>query len=66
MVTFAADPDEELTDDLLTDSDGPYALYNDYLEQIRRGNLGKAAQYWSTYLDLMHRQHVVHNSCAGK
>ena len=62
MVTFAADPDEELTDDLLTDSEGPYALYNDYLEQIRQGNLGKTAQYWLTYLDLMRMQHVIHTA----
>ena len=45
MVTFAADPDEKLTDELLTYSEGTYALYNDYLEQIRQGKLGKTAQY---------------------
>ena len=39
MVAFAADPDERLTDDLLTHSEGPYALYNDYLEQIRQGKM---------------------------
>ena len=53
MVTSAADPDEKLTDDLLTHSKGPYALYKDCLKQTRQGNLGKTAQYWLTYLDLM-------------
>ena len=62
MVAFAADPDERLTDDLLTHSEGPYALYNDHLEQIRQGNLGKAAQYWLTYLDLMHMQDAIHTA----
>ena len=62
MVTFAADPDEKLTDDLLTHSKGLYALYNDYLKQIRQGNFGKAAQYWLTYLDIMRMQHVIHTA----
>ena len=62
MVAFAADPDERLTDDLLTHSEGPYALYNDYLEQIRQGNLGKTAQYWLTYLDLMRMQDAIHTA----
>ena len=53
VVTFAADPDEKLTNDRLTHSKGLYALCNDYLEQIRQGNLGKTAQYWLNYLDLM-------------
>ena len=62
MATFAADPDQKLTNDLLTHSEGPYALYNDYLEQIRQGNLGKTAQCWLTYLDLMRMQHVIHTA----
>ena len=62
MVAFATDPDERLTDDLLTHSEGPYALYNDYLEQIRQGNLGKTAQYWLTYLDLMRMQDAIHTA----
>ena len=62
MVTSAADPDEKLTDDLLTHSKGPYALYKDYLKQTRQGNLGKTAQYWLTYLDLMRMQHIIHTA----
>ena len=62
VVTFAADPDEKLTNDLLTHSKGLYALCNDYLEQKRQGNLGKTAQYWLTYLDLMCMQHVIHTA----
>ena len=62
MVTSAADPDEKLTDDLLTHSKGPYALYKDYLKKTRQGNLGKTAQYWLTYLDLMRMQHIIHTA----
>ena len=62
MVAFARDPDEKSRDDLLTHSEVPYALYNDYLEQIRQGNFRKTAQHWLTYLDLMRMQDAIHTA----
>ena len=62
MVTSDADPDEKLTDDLLTHSEGPCPVYKDYLEQIRKDNHGNSAQYWLIYLDLMRMQHVIHRA----
>ena len=62
MIAFATDPDEKSTDDLLTHSEDPYALCNDYLEQIRQGNLGKTTQYWLTYLDLMRMKDAIHTA----
>ena len=60
--TFAVDADEELTDTLLIQSEAVYCLYSNYLEQVRHGELGKTAQYWLIYLDLMRMQHVIHTA----
>ena len=62
MLKFATSEDEILDDGILTQSKEVFSLYNEYLEQIRSGGLGKTAQYWLIYLDLIRMLHVIHTA----
>ena len=49
MLKFTTSEDEILDDGILTQSKEVFSLYNEYLEQIRSGELGKTAQSgWPT------------------
>ena len=61
LFSLAADPDM-FTDESLMYVETFECLFESFKERIRAGDLGKTAQYWLLYLDLMRVQHYAHTA----
>ena len=62
MNEFSVDVDGTLTDNLLASTKNISTSYELFRENVRDGKLGKTAQFWLIYLDLMRMQHFIHTA----
>ena len=53
MVRLAHEPNKELLDEVLADEDSAAVIqqYNNFKDEIRRGEHGKTAKFWIDYMD---------------
>lgn len=56
------DPDLEMSQDLLENIENAKMLYRTYRDNIKNGSLGKTAQFWITYMNLVKMQHTIHTA----
>ena len=57
----SADPDI-FSDETLKSCQGLAEQYNKFREEVSRGHLGKTAQFWMMYLNMMRNQHCIHTA----
>ena len=62
MTQFSFDADGELTDDILGNAKKISNSFETFCVNVRDGKLGKTAQFWLIYLDLMRMQHFIHTA----
>ena len=57
----SVDPDI-FSDETLKSCHGLADQYNKFREKVSRGHLGKTAQFWMMYLNMMRNQHCIHTA----
>ena len=56
------DPDLEMSQDLFKNVENAKLLYQTYQENIKNCLLGKKAQFWITYINLVKMQHTIYTA----
>jgi len=59
---YSVEPTETLDPQLLQHASPLFAKYESYRENVRMGSIGKTAQFWLLYMDLMKIQILIHNA----
>ena len=59
---FSVKVNGKVDESLLAEAEMLFCSYESYREQARNGSLGKTAQFWILYLDMMRVQHVIHTA----
>ena len=60
MKDYAAEPNSLASESVLKQNKAAYIKYAEFREDVRQGCLGKTAQFWLMYLDLMQIQNLIH------
>ena len=56
---FSVEVNGKVGESLLAEAEMLFFSYESYREQARNGSLGKTAQFWILYLDLIRMEHVI-------
>ena len=59
---FSVEVNGKIEESLLAEAEMLFCSYESYCEQAKNGSLGKTAQFWILYLDMMRMQHVIHTT----
>ena len=63
LCDFQLDPKPEMLDEALEKSiENLYIQYDKFRQAARNGNIGKTAQFWVLYMDLMRLQTLCHTA----
>ena len=59
---FSIEVNGKVDESLFAEAEMLFYTYELYRDQARNVSLGKTAQFWILYLDMMRMQHVIHTA----